>query len=178
MGTRTVLDRWPLATGIPSRRSAAQGQGEARIEWTLTHQMPDGYMGPIPFETKPQDEPGLQKSPRRDWWPKMVMLKILQNHYSTTGDPRVIDVLDRYFRYQLRELPSKPLGHWTFWGNRRGGDNLAVVLWLYNLTGQEYLLELAKLLTSKRTIIRENGRKQIARSHAAAACTVSTSLRA
>ena len=72
-----------------------------------TNQMADGYLGPIPFETKPENEPGLQKSPRRDWWPKMVMLKILQNHYSATGDPRVITVLDRYFRYQLRELPGK-----------------------------------------------------------------------
>ncbi len=116
------------------------------VEWTLTHQMPDGYLGPIPFETKPEDEPGLQKTPRRDWWPKMVMLKILQNHYSATGDQRVITVLDRYFRYQLRELPRTPLGHWTFWGNRRGGDNLAVVIWLYNLTGEQYLLELADLI--------------------------------
>ena len=66
----------------------------------------------------------------------MVMLKILQNYYTATGDERVIAALARYFGYQLRELPKTPLGHWTFWGNRRGGDNLMVVLWLYNKTGK------------------------------------------
>ena len=77
------------------------------------------------------------------------MLKILQNHYSATGDRRVIDCLSRYFDYQLRELPKTPLDHWTFWGQRRGADNLMVVLWLYNVTGQPRLLELAELIESQ-----------------------------
>ena len=66
----------------------------------------------------------------------MVMLKVLQQHYSATGDPRVVDVLLRYFRYQLTELRKTPLDHWSFWGNRRGADNLMVVHWLYNVTGE------------------------------------------
>jgi DUF1680 family protein len=116
------------------------------IEWTLTHQTEEGYLGPVPFATPPQREPGLQRDKRRDWWPKMVMLKILQNYYTATGDKRVIDCLTKYFHYQLRELPKTPLGHWSFWGNRRGGDNLLIVLWLYNETGNERLLELAELI--------------------------------
>lgn len=55
----------------------------------------------------------------------MVMLKVLQQYYSATGDERVIELMSAYFRYQLRELPKTPLGHWTFWGEQRGGDNLA-----------------------------------------------------
>ncbi len=116
------------------------------VEWTLTHQTEDGYIGPVPFEQPPTPEPGIQKSPRRDWWPKMVMLKVLQQYYMATGDTRVVDVMTKYFRYQLRELPKTPLGHWSFWGNRRGGDNLLVVLWLYNITGDAFLLELAELI--------------------------------
>ncbi len=134
----------PLAHLLQDR--ALLAKTEPWIEWTLNHQTDDGYLGPVPFETQPANEPGLQRGKRRDWWPKMVMLKILQNHYSATGDPRVIAALDRYFRFQLRELPKTPLGHWSFWGNRRGGDNIAVVLWLYNITGEAYLLELAALL--------------------------------
>jgi hypothetical protein len=76
----------------------------------------------------------------------MVMLKVLKQHHSATGDPRVIEVLLKYFRYQLRELPRTPLDHWSFWGNRRGGDNLMVVYWLYNLTGEPFLLELSELV--------------------------------
>lgn len=116
------------------------------VEWTLENQADDGYLGPVPFAMEPPAEPGIQKTPRRDWWPKMVMLKVLQNHYSATRDPRVLQVLDRYFRYQLQQLPSTPLDHWTFWGSHRGGDNLAVVLWLYNETGEPYLLQLAEII--------------------------------
>ncbi|MCC6232291.1 MAG: glycoside hydrolase family 127 protein [Verrucomicrobiales bacterium] len=116
------------------------------IEWTLTHQQPSGYLGPAKFEQEPKSEPGLQKTPREDWWPRMVMLKVLQQHWSATGDPRVLEVLTRYFHYQLRELPRTPLDHWSFWANQRGGDNLAVVLWLYQITGDESLLRLADLL--------------------------------
>jgi hypothetical protein len=116
------------------------------IEWCLTHQDPSGYFGPKRFEKEPASEPGIQKTPREDWWPRMVMLKVLQQYYSATGDRRVIEVLTRYFRYQLQELPKTPLDHWSFWGNRRGGDNLMVIYWLYNVTGEPFLLELAELV--------------------------------
>jgi len=116
------------------------------IEWTLESQTVDGYFGPVPFSEEPEPEPGIQKSPRRDWWPKMVMLKVLQQYYDATGDGRVIDLMTNYFRYQLKELPDTPLDNWSFWGNRRGGDNLMMVYWLYNQTGGKFLLELAELI--------------------------------
>ena len=119
------------------------------IEWTLQNQTEEGYLGPIPFEKEPDQEDGLQKSMRRDWWPKMVMLKVLQQYYGATGDQRVIEVLSKYFRYQLKELPVTPLDHWTFWANRRGGDNLQVVYWLYNITGEAFLLDLASLIAEQ-----------------------------
>jgi len=116
------------------------------IEWTMQSQAVDGYFGPVPFSDKPEPEPGIQKSPRRDWWPKMVMLKVLQQYYDATGDGRVIDLMTNYFRYQLKELPDTPLDNWSFWGNRRGGDNLMLVYWLYNQTGEKFLLDLAELI--------------------------------
>lgn len=137
----------PLAHLIGDEKLLAKAN--AWVEWTLTNQRGDGYLGPIPFEQPPAPEPGLQRDKRRDWWPKMVMLKVLQQHYMATGDQRVIDVLTRYFRFQFRELPKTPLGHWTFWGNRRGADNLMVVYWLYNITGESFLLELGELIHSQ-----------------------------
>ena len=119
------------------------------IEWTLTQQRADGYLGPIPFEQEPAHEEGLQRGMRRDWWPKMVMLKILQQYYQATGDERVITVLTKYFKFQLEELPKTPLDHWTFWANRRGGDNLMIVYWLYNITGDKFLLDLAHVITEQ-----------------------------
>ncbi|HLO60517.1 MAG TPA: beta-L-arabinofuranosidase domain-containing protein [Bacteroidales bacterium] len=119
------------------------------IEWTLNNQREDGYLGPVPFKTEPPFEPGLQKSQREDWWPKMVMLKVLMQYYNATSDPRVIKALTAYFRYQLKTLPETPLDHWTFWANQRGGDNMMVVYWLYNITGDPFLLELTDLLAKQ-----------------------------
>jgi hypothetical protein len=113
------------------------------VEWTLGSQQPDGYFGPD------QDfgpEPGLQRDNSRDWWPKMVMLKVLRQYYSATGDQRVITLMTNYFRYQLQHLPNTPLDHWTFWARYRGGDNLMVVYWLYNITGDAFLLDLAEII--------------------------------
>lgn len=113
------------------------------IEWTIKSQKPDGYFGP---DTDRGAEPGLQRNNAHDWWPKMVMLKVLQQYYMATGDQRVITLLTNYFRYQLKELPITPLNHWTWWGQQRGGDNLEVVYWLYNITGDKFLLDLGELI--------------------------------
>jgi hypothetical protein len=113
------------------------------IEWSLNSLQPDGYFGPS--KDYPA-EPGLQRNNSRDWWPKMVMLKILKQYYSATGDKRVITLMTNYFKYQLKELPTSPLDHWTFWARYRGGDNLMIVYWLYNITGESFLLELGDLI--------------------------------
>lgn len=113
------------------------------IEWALNSQQPDGYFGPsVDYEP----ERGMQRNNSRDWWPKMVMLKVLKQYYSATGDERVIQLFANYFRYQLQQLPETPLGHWTFWGEFRACDNLMMIYWLYNLTGEPFLLELGDLL--------------------------------
>jgi DUF1680 family protein len=125
---------------------ALMQKAQTWIEWTLSNQTEAGYIGPVPFEEEPEQEAGLQRGNRRDWWPKMVMLKVLQQYHAATGDERVIDCLTRYFRYQLRELPNTPLDHLSLWANRRGGDNLMVVYWLYNITGEQFLLELGELI--------------------------------
>jgi DUF1680 family protein len=113
------------------------------VEWALNSQDVEGYFGP---KKDYSPEPGLQRDNSRDWWPKMVMLKILKQYYSATNDKRVITLMTNYFKYQLKELPQNPLDRWTFWARYRGGDNLMVVYWLYNITGDAFLLELANLI--------------------------------
>jgi hypothetical protein len=68
-----------------------------------------------------------------------------------TGDQRVIPFLDKYFRYQLKMHPEQPLDNWTFWGAQRGGDNLDIVHWHYNITGYDYLLELGEIIHEQST---------------------------
>lgn len=123
------------------------------VEWAIASQQPNGYFGPL--KDYPQ-EAGVQRDNCQDWWPKMVMLKILKQYYSATRDQRVITLMTRYFKYQLQQLPTHPLDHWTFWARYRGGDNLMVVYWLYNITGDAFLLQLADLL-HKQTFDYTNG---------------------
>src|SRR5215467_13899692 len=67
------------------------------VDWTLDHQQPNGAIGPIapPDAKKPQDY--------ADWWPKMVMLKVLTQYHEATGDPRVIPAMARFFQYHLEQ---------------------------------------------------------------------------
>ena len=118
------------------------------VEAILGSQKESGYFGP---DTDRGPEPGLQRNNSHDWWPKMVALKIIKQHYMATGDQRVIPFLDKYFRYQLKMLPEQPLDNWTFWGAQRGGDNLDIVHWFYNITGYDYLLELGEIIHEQST---------------------------
>jgi len=134
----------PLAYQLDDPELKAKAQ--KWIEWSINNQQEDGYFGPRPLPEGYQHIPGTQQDMREDWWPKMVMLKVLQQYYSATQDERVIHLMLNYFKYQQEMLPKFPLGHWTFWGNRRGGDNLAVVYWLYNITKEKFLLDLAETI--------------------------------
>lgn len=98
------------------------------IDWVLTHQRADGYIGP---------------ASNGDWWPRMIMTYALRDYYEATADPRVPVVLDNYFHYMLANLPSRPLNEW---GKARAGDEMAVALWLYNRNGDTNLLSLVRLL--------------------------------
>ena len=109
------------------------------VEAILASQQPSGYFGPGSDSTD-------HHNVASDWWPRMVALKIIQQYYMATGDKRVIDFMENYFAYQLRTLPDRPLDYWSFWGKERGGDNLLIVLWLYNITGNSHLLTLGNLL--------------------------------
>ncbi|GAB3586009.1 glycoside hydrolase family 127 protein [Hymenobacter daeguensis] len=122
------------------------------IDWSITNQRPSGYFGPL---TKEEQQAGhlldIQGAQGQDWWPRMVMLKVMQQHYQATRDARVIPFLTRYFRYQLANLKAAPLGRWTEWSTVRGGDNLLVVYWLYRQTGEPFLRELGELLYQQTT---------------------------
>ena len=118
------------------------------VEAILASQKEDGYLGPA------VDHPfvyGLQRGQTHDWWPKMVALKILKQYYMATADARVLRCLQRYFAYQAAHLKETPLDHWTDWGRWRGADNLEVVYWLYNMTGDAALLQLGEQLHAQTT---------------------------
>ena len=119
------------------------------VDHALGSQRESGYFGPPDDEGRGRDENGVQRAHSADWWPRMVMLKVLQQHHEATGDARVVPFLARYFAYQRASLPNAPLNHWTQWAQHRGGENEASVLWLYDRTGDPALLDLARLLAAQ-----------------------------
>jgi hypothetical protein len=101
------------------------------IEGALNSQRENGDFGP---DQKFEDG-------TRDYWANMIMLFCLQSYHEYTNDPRVLDLMTRYFKYQLA-VPDEAMLT-GYWQRMRGGDNLYSIYWLYNRTGDTWLLELA-----------------------------------
>ena len=112
---------------------------EARIwiEGALNSQQDDGWFGPDQGRTGVATD----LKGRDDLWPNMIALFCLQTDYECTNDPRVPQLMERYFRY-LAAVPEDRflLGYWP---SMRAGDQLYSILWLYNRSGESWLLDLA-----------------------------------
>jgi hypothetical protein len=103
------------------------------IDGVLAGQMADGWFGPRALRTSLDGKPDL--------WPNMVMLNALQSFHDATGDERVPAAMKRFFQWEMN-VPEKDFLA-GFWPNVRAGDNLESVTWLYNRTGEAWLLDLA-----------------------------------
>ena len=104
------------------------------IDAVLKSQREDGYFGPRANL--------LANNGKPDVWPNMVMLFALQSYYEHSADSRVLSFLRNYFRWEL-SLPDDSF-LLSYWEKHRGGDNLYSVFWLYNRTGEAWLLDLAR----------------------------------
>ena len=108
-------------------------QAESKIwfDAVFASQQPNGFFGPVMITDKKT----------QDLWANMIMLWTLQDYYDYSGDKRVIKLMTGYFKWELA-LPDNMMLQ-SYWENSRGGDNLYSVLWLYNHTGEKWLLDLA-----------------------------------
>ena len=75
-----------------------------------------------------------------------VALKVLTQYHEATGDPRALNLMERYFRFQLAQLPTQPL---AMWAAPRGQEQLLPMLYLYRKTGTDDLASLAALLRAQ-----------------------------
>lgn len=103
------------------------------IEGTLASQRANGDFGP---------DQRFNDDRTRDYWANMIMLFCLQTYHERTNDPRVLDLMSRYFKYQWTVPDHQLLTH--YWQKMRGGDNLYSIHWLYNRTGDPELLPVAE----------------------------------
>lgn len=101
------------------------------IDWSLSTQLRSGFFGPLN---------------NKDWWARMPMLYAIRDYYEATNDARVIPFFTNYFQYEYNTIDSQPL---SSWGRSRAGDNIDIIFWLYNRTGDAFLLELADKLKNQ-----------------------------
>ncbi len=124
--------------GYVLKDQAIKAEAKKWIEAVLASQREDGWFGPRELLTSLNGKPDL--------WPHMIMLNVLQSWYGATGDPRVIQLMDRYFKWE-NALPVSAFGE-GYWPKIRFGDNLESVFWLYNRTGEPWLPDLARKINA------------------------------
>jgi len=103
----------------------------AWIEGVLSSQDSSGYFGP------------RENREEHDIWPNMIMLYALRTYYEASHDERVLPFMVKYFRW----LTTVSLENYLpgSWQKIRGGDNLDHLYWLYNRTGESWLLDAARV---------------------------------
>ena len=104
------------------------------LDAALSSQRDDGYFGPRANLTSLKGNP--------DVWPHMIMLNALQSFHEYSGDERVLKLMTNFFRWELN-VPEEDFLR-PYWQHQRGADNLASAYWLYNRTGDAWLLDLAQ----------------------------------
>ena len=120
--------------GYVLKDDAVTAEAKTWIEAALASQRADGWFGPRDLLTSLNGRPDL--------WPHMVMLNVLQSYYEFTGEARVITAMTRYMKWE-DQLPASAFGE-GYWPKIRAGDNIESAYWLYNRTGEPWLLDLAK----------------------------------
>ena len=120
------------------------------IESVIKSQRENGFFGPTyAWESYISDEDRTREKEKEnrksiDFWPNMIMLYCLQSYYEYSKDERIIELMKRYFKFQLEIDEEDLLSNKIYWHRIRGGDNLHSVFWLYNRTGEKWLLSLAE----------------------------------
>jgi len=121
-------------------------RGHKWVEDILSSQRENGWFGPVSSNTEifgdKKTEGTASRGAKFDLWPNMVALFALQSYYEHTGDERVIELMRDYFKWQTKLTDEQMLP--PYWQRMRGGDNLWSIYWIYNRTGDEWLLNLAE----------------------------------
>ena len=73
------------------------------------------------------------------------MLAAFRSWYEYSGDERVIPFMTKYLQFQNTQ-PAEVFNR--SWGAFRWGDNIDTAYWLYNRTGDEWLLDLVTKMHS------------------------------
>ncbi|MEV7323469.1 beta-L-arabinofuranosidase domain-containing protein [Streptomyces sp. NPDC093970] len=102
------------------------------IDAIVATRQSDGWFGPTALRTSLGGGP--------DFWPFLPLTWALRNWQEYSGDTRIVPLLTGFFRFMNAQGPSAFNQSWV---SVRWGDGLDSVYWLYNRTGDSFLLALA-----------------------------------
>lgn len=108
-------------------------EAQVWFDAVLSNLKEDGFLGPRNYENG-----------NPEVWAQMIMLWALQAYYESSGDQKVLDAMTDYFNWEMTVPDTQFLK--GLWQEKRGGDNMWSVLWLYNRTGNETVLPLIEKL--------------------------------
>jgi hypothetical protein len=97
----------------------------------------DGFFGPTSLRTSLNNGP--------DFWPYLPLLEAFRTFQEYSGDTRIIPAMDKFFTYMHAQSGSVFSQSWVSY---RVADLLDSIFWLYNRTGESYLLSLADTVHS------------------------------
>jgi DUF1680 family protein len=108
--------------------SELKGRVEKYMDTIISHQDETGWMG-------------LKQDPAKyDLWAMFLILKPLIQYHEATGDKRVRGVVENLLHWIDGHIGRRPLFNW---GKFRWFESLIGIYWLYERTGESWLLDLA-----------------------------------
>lgn len=127
-------------------------EAERWLNGIIATQDADGYFGERPSKCHVDANTGQRSA---DLWPHMVVIDVLISRFEHSADDRIIPLLLRFFTWCAAQ-PDEELIPWPAEGSGggvddwkpfiscvRAGDMLPHLYWLYSLTDQTWLLDLA-----------------------------------
>lgn len=107
------------------------------LDHIVTHQRADGWYSPYP-------EDAVAK--RYDLWAILLANKALVQYHEVTGDARVLDAVKKSLTALRNGLERTPLYNW---GRFRWFEGLVPVFYVFERTGEPWLLDLARTLRAQ-----------------------------
>ncbi len=125
----------PLAFQIDDARLTALA--DLWVDRILASQREDGWLGPVH---------DARFGYAYDPWPLFIVMKALSQYQEATGDARIVSAMLRLCRKLDAVLAGRPL---RSWGRYRWGDLLVSIHWLFERTGDLWLLDFGERVQSQ-----------------------------
>ncbi len=82
------------------------------IDWSLSNRRDDGFFGP---------------TSNLDWWPRMVMLKVLIQYIEVSNDDSALSLIHDFFKFLNSSIEKNPFAMWAY---ARGYEFFVSLFWL------------------------------------------------